>query len=458
MESKPMMKHSTGQILILTALTLVVLLGLSALTIDLGMAYAVQAKLNSAVDAASLAAGKAVKIGADDATRRLNATNAANSFFSANFPTGIRSTTASAFSVDSITSANGTWTIKVSASTTAPTFFSSIFNLPIRVGASAEATVKTLDLMLVLDCSGSLGSDFSALQDAAVNFINGFQEGVGGDRIGVVTFASGAVLNDPINKDANRGFVKSTLVNHINAASMGGATNAEEAMRIAKAELDAIPADLRSTLRAIVFFSDGAPNIVSGRFKLKNPVGVTANPVGLYSVWDGRTDGPHMYFPISERSGTDGTFAVNNITRVTNLPVTDYTGTVMLASFNGTRTLTVLGTDRVYRWANTWCDLNKAARNMVENIADAARGGAGNAAITIYSIGLGDRLQSNEVTNCAYGTSEYGENIMKRLANTTDSDMYQAAQPTGIYVWAANATQLNSAFQRVRSAVLRLSM
>jgi hypothetical protein len=47
---------------------------------------------------------------------------------------------------------------------------------------------------------------------------------------------------------------------------------------------------------------------------------------------------------------------------------------------------------------------------------------------------------------------------MKRLANTTDSDMYQAAQPTGIYVWAANATQLNSAFQRVRSAVLRLSM
>jgi len=40
--------------------------------------------------AASLAAGKAVKMGADDATRRLNATSAADSFFAANFPTGIR--------------------------------------------------------------------------------------------------------------------------------------------------------------------------------------------------------------------------------------------------------------------------------------------------------------------------------------------------------------------------------
>ena len=250
------------------------------------MAYAVKAKLNSAVDAASLAGGKAVKMGADDSSRRANATAAANSFFAANFPTGIRSTTATSFSVNSITNVNGTWTIRVSASTTAPTFFSSIFRLPIRVGASAEATVKTLDMMLVLDCSGSLGSDFAALRTAAINFINGFQEGNGGDRIGLVTFASGAVLSEAINKNANRGFSKSNVIADLNAASMGGATNAEEAMRIAKAELDAIPSALRSTLRAIVFFSDGAPNIVSANFKLKNPAGVTANPVGLYSVVD----------------------------------------------------------------------------------------------------------------------------------------------------------------------------
>ncbi|HOG28723.1 MAG TPA: vWA domain-containing protein, partial [Vicinamibacterales bacterium] len=274
MASIPTLKRSGGQVLIMTALTLVVLLALSALTIDLGMAYAVKAKLNSAVDAASLAAGKAVKIGADDATRRANARAAANSFFAANFPTGIRSTSGTTFSVDSITNVEGTWTVRVSASTVAPTFFSRLFfMLPIRVGASAEATVKTLDMMLVLDCSGSLGSDFPALRDAAKNFINGFQDGPGGDRVGLVTFASGAVLSEAINKDANRGFSKSSVIADLNATSMGGATNAEEAMRIAKAELDAIPVALRSTLRAIVFFSDGAPNIVSGKFKLKNPAG-----------------------------------------------------------------------------------------------------------------------------------------------------------------------------------------
>jgi len=457
MKLRPMLKRSEGQILILTVLTIIVVLGLSALTIDLGMAYAVKAKLNSAVDAASLAAGKAVKIGADDASRRQNATNAANSFFAANFPTGIRGTTSSAFSVDSITSVDGSWIIRVSASATAPTFFSSIFNRPIRVGASAEATVKTLDMMLVLDCSGSLGSDFPDLQAAAVNFINGFQGGAGGDRIGLVTFASGAVLDDPINKNATRGFTKSTLVNHINATYSSGATNAEEAMRIAKAELDAIPAVLRSTLRAIVFFSDGAPNIVSARFKTSSGTIVptcTTPPCGcgLYSVTDGGPR-PTDCYPVNQRSGSRTAYVVPALQ---NLPILDYTGTVPLAGY--ARALTpAIPADRLFPWGNSWCNLNKASRDMLENLAHAARVAPGNAAITIYTIGLGARLRSNEVTNCGYGSFEYGENILKRLANTMDSDMYEAGQPSGIYVWAADATQLNSAFQRVRSAVLRLS-
>ena len=94
---------------------------------------------------------------------------------------------------------------------------------------------------------------------------------------------------------------------------------------------------------------------------------------------------------------------------------------------------------------------------MVENLANAARGGAGNAAVTIYSIGLGDMLNENEVTTCAYGTSEYGANILQRLANTTGADRYNAAQPAGTYVYAADSSQLNSAFQKIRSIILRLS-
>jgi Flp pilus assembly protein TadG len=462
MKSRPTIEHPRGQILILTALSLFMLIGLAALTIDLGMAYAVKAKLNSAVDAASLAAGKAVKIGTSDATRRQNATNAANTFFAANFPTGVRSTTGTSFSVNNITFVDGTWTINVSASTTAPTFFGSIFNSPIIVGASAQATVKTLDMMLVLDCSGSLGSDFPALKSAAVNFLSGFQEGAGGDRIGLVTFASGAVLNDAINKNFTRGFVKSTLASHINAiATAEGATNAEEAMRIAKSELDAIPANIRSTLRAIVFFSDGAPNIVSGTFKLRDSAGhASISPaVGLYSVeWSGAPS-PYLYFPISQRAGAQAEYTYTSggqtWSRVTKLPLNDYTGTVALAGRRGLTPASPVEAD--YPYANSWCNLNKASRNMVETLANAARGETGTTAITVYTIGLGSMLRSNEVTNCAYGSSEYGENILKRLANTTDVDTYDASQPTGLYVYASSASQLNAAFQRIRSAVLRLS-
>ena len=173
---------------------------------------------------------------------------------------------------------------------------------------------------------------------------------------------------------------------------MGGATNAEEAMRIAKKELDDIPSNFRSTLRAIVFFSDGAPNIVSANFTLKNPAGVTADPVGLYSVQTGGYDAPYWWFTINQRNGTDGNLLYNGTSRVTHLPTTDYTGTVTLESFNNARTLSASGSNPLYPWANGWCNLNMAARNMVENIANAARGGSGNAAVTVYAIGLGARL------------------------------------------------------------------
>ena len=410
---KSLAKRSEGQVLVLTAFALLLLIALCALAIDLGMAYAVKAKLNSAVDAAALEAGRSVKSGADDATRIQNATQAATSFFAANYPTGFLGTTNRVLSIDNIQNNAGTWTIDISGSAVAPVFFSGIFNRPVTVYATAEATVKTLDMMVVLDCSASLNTPsgtFSALQRAAVNFVSGFQEGAGGDRIGLVTFASGAVLNDPINKDANRGYTESNLVAHINAASASGATNTEEAMRIAKEELDDIPQDIRSTLRVIVIFSDGAPNIVSGQFPLSTggtlPSAVGTG-VGLLSYQTAATCGtsaPADYYVLTQRSAQVqcSTTTINHTTvsAIASLPATDYTGTVNLASFNNARAL------QGNPFTNTFCNANMAARNMVENVANAARGGAGNAALTIYSIGLGANLNSNEITNCAYGSSE----------------------------------------------------
>ncbi len=204
-----------GQIIVLVAISLIII-ALAALAIDVGIAYSIKAKLNAAVDGAALAAGRGVKQGASDGMRIANAQNAAVKFFNANYPTGyMGSTLSSGPTTTAVHNVDGSWTITVSARAIPPLFFARAVGWGnTNVRALAETTVRDLDMILVLDTSGSLNTPsgtFATLKTAAVNFINRFQEGDGGDRIGLVTFASGAVLNVAINKDATRGFNKQPL-------------------------------------------------------------------------------------------------------------------------------------------------------------------------------------------------------------------------------------------------------
>ena len=122
-------------------------------------------------------------------------------------------------------------------------------------------------------------------------------------------------------------------------------------------------------------------------------------------------------------------------------------GNINLASYNNRRTLS--GSP----YTNTRCNVNKAARNMTENVANMAR----NEVVKIHSIALGSAVNTLEITFCSYSSSELGSNLMKRLSNTQDSDAYNAAQPTGLYVWAENAADLDNAFTSIASEILRLS-
>ena len=86
-------------------------------------------------------------------------------------------------------------------------------------------------------------------------------------------------------------------------------------MRIAKKELDAIPANIRSTLRVIVFFSDGAPNIVSGQL----PAQWRVTPgVGLYSIPASSTcatDAPADSYAVAQISGSVQCYATGGHNR-----------------------------------------------------------------------------------------------------------------------------------------------
>src|SRR5450755_1727851 len=104
-----------------------IIIPMSGLAIDVGILYAVRAKLQSSVDGAALAAARALVLGSSISSQELTAKQNAVNWFNANFPTGTWATTGTAMTtadviIDDITVPNLA-KIQVSASTTVPTWF-----------------------------------------------------------------------------------------------------------------------------------------------------------------------------------------------------------------------------------------------------------------------------------------------------------------------------------------------
>lgn len=466
--------HCRGSIAIVTAFSLIVLIGMVGLAIDLGRGYGVKAKLNAAVDAAAIAAARALVVGASDAERIANAQAAAQRFFYGNFPPDYLGATPTEPNTTAVHDSAGFWTVTVSASANMPTTFLRVIgkdNVP--VAAMGQTVRRDIDLVLVLDTTGSLGppwSDpdtFDKVKAAAISFISKFAEGPGGDRVGLVTFAYGAVVDVPINKDASRGFNKTGVINAIKALTNVGGTASAEGMRRGFNELNAVPVDLRSSLRVIVFFSDGAPNGVPATFTRSAGAftgDIYAGPLGVDTgdpaYWSARADDAYRW---DQRNTSLGTYSDIPSLPQTSGPTLTLTGIgdIHLASDN-------IPPIRSLDYTNTRCNANRAARNMLENIANTSRGQN----IVVFSIGLGSMLNQLEVIGCNYtpapplppGTCpdpavcpECGCSIMKRVANTSDSDTRNDTQPIGRFIYAANASELDSAFSVIASEILRLA-
>jgi Flp pilus assembly protein TadG len=442
---------SKGQTLVLVALLLALLLAFAGLAVDVGMAYGVKAKLNAAVDAAAIAAGRVVSQGETEVKKQ------AVYFFNANYPSGLLGTTVKDNDITATAAQNladGAWTITVSAKANVPTNFAKVVGFPeFTVAATATSTVRTLDLMLVLDSSASLDEAHSPgtpdlLRSAAINFISNFD--AASVRIGLVHFASGVLTDAPLaqTRGANGKYYDQQALNRIiRNIKFIGATTTEEAMREAKAQLDLIPAASQHSLRAIVLFTDGAPNGIAGNFD-----GAPTKPAVLYSL-----EGSRYIYHLGDQSNLfPGSYGIT-------IPEnTDYTGTVNLKSDLNPQTRGLeLESGRI---KNSECNTNRAARNMLENVANAARSehqdkdGNTVTPIHIFTIGLGTAMVTQEVAGC-YGTDskELGAYILRRVANIPGVDTYSSSQPTGLYVYARNASDLQNAFDQVANVILHLS-
>jgi hypothetical protein len=137
----------------------------------------------------------------------------------------------------------------------------------------------------------------------------------------------------------------------------------------------------------------------------------------------------------------------------TAFPLVTNTLTVNGVAQSTKRPMRHLGLYNAGRYPAEVFNVNNAARNLVEIIADQARSDAGgDYQIRIYTIGMG------ELVTYLLGTiPEPSSDILKRMANDPSSPDHNPAQLDGKFFYAQTAADVSAAFQGIQNQILRLS-
>jgi Flp pilus assembly protein TadG len=478
--------HDRGYALTYMAFFITVLLLFSGLAVDAGRAYVVKAQLTKAVDGAALGAARNLNSGSPQ--------QEAERIFKANFPPGFLGTSEVTDPTDNpdfynlhTDTTTGVNTITVTASATLPTTFMRLANFDdVTVSSSGEATRRMVDLSLVLDVSSSIGSKWGAVRDAARVFIGGFDGA--SDRLSLTTFGNGATVVRQM--PSSRGFDKNDLINAVPQSLPGGSTNMVEGLYRGWDELRSVPAGQQSGLRVIVLFTDGASNGVPGIYPYPpaapTPTSLTTSKtlrtydfpknspdpdnqtwnspqiVGLFDSGSGAQNPSH--------NKTVSWNSTETILQIPNLPATSFHGHHRSSGIPTTfplmsNEITVNGySQSAVRGLRDWNpaaerypaqvhNINNAARNLVEIIANAARNDDdGDYQIRIFTIGMG------ELVRYMLGTMpEKPEDILMRMANDIRSPDFNDDQLEGRYYFALTGADVGPAFQALQSQIVRLS-
>jgi len=462
-----------GMVLVYMAGAIVVLLLFSGLAVDTGRIYIVKAQLSKALDGAALGAARNMNSG--------NPTAEAQRIFNANFPAGFFGATLTSGPTVTVSTdaASGTNIVDVSASASLPTTFMRIGNFTtMNVNASAEATRRMVDLSLVVDVSSSIGSQWPTVRDASRTFIDSFD--AAHDRLALMTFSNGALVIDPM--PSGRGFNKTQVEADVPSTLPGGSTLMVEGLYHGWDELRSVPSGQQSGLRIIVLFTDGASNGVPGNYdasgiakslrtwdfpkSANDPDSQTWNQPhidGLYDTQSGSQSPAYSLIPTSWNS-------TQTVPQVPLLPLATWhtysrsTGIPTSFPLQST-TLLVNGMPQNVRRglrnqdattgrypADVW-NINNSARNVLEEIADAARNDAGgDYQIRIFTIGM-----SYLVEDMLGTMPEMPEDILKRVANDKTSPDYNSNQLEGKYYYAPTAADVAPAYESIQNEIIRLS-
>jgi Flp pilus assembly protein TadG len=464
-----------GVALVYATFILTGLMLFSGLAVDTGRAYVVKAQLSKSVDGAALGAARMLNTG--------NPRAEAARIFKANFPSGYLGTEASDptaspdfFKIE--TTESGLNIVTISASATLPTTFMRVANVDfVTVRSSGEATRRMVDLSLVLDVSSSIGFRWPAVRDAARSFINAFDPV--SDRIALVTYSNGAKVLSQM--PAGRGFDKNALMAKVPNTLPGGSTNMVEGLYRGWDELRSVSPGEQSGLRVIVLFTDGASNSVPGFHdggvakglrtydfpkNSPDPDNQTWNNPQITGLYDTETGNASPSYSVTVAHWNDTT----TLNQVKWLPTssahTHHRSSGIPTSFplqsssleiNGATQTSVRGLRDQHPITGLYpaqvFNINNAARNLVEIIANEARSDDdGEYRIRIYTIGMGELVRYNLGT-----IPETSESILKRLANDKTSPDFNDTQLEGKYYFAATEGDVAGAFDALQNLIIRLS-
>ena len=469
---------------------LTIIIPMVGLVIDVGIMYAIRSRLASACDAAALAAARSLAVGVTLADQEASARGRAEAFFNANFPTGTFESAAKHITVQIDESVAQTRTVTVTGTAEAPVYFMQILGVPrTTVGASGAASRRDVNVILVLDRSGSLATANACddLESAATAFTGLFANQR--DRMGMISYGGAYRLDYAMTKAFKQSPSLAAQIDLLHPGGCNGWTGSAQALWKGYEQLVAI--NEPGALNAIVFFTDGQPNTVTATFNVKtlataessnksrcydwgNNVSYTSgswNPLnqqyvgfiaggtwvdGLYlpnapamPVTEERTfvTIPQGYSGSAKSSSSDCRYRSDSTAVIYDIPYypnADLYGNSMF----GYKSVSTYSSGHPYagKIKITASNIENAAVNAVDSAAQRIRAKTlnSNIAVTVYAVGLGGA-----------GAAEH--EILKRIANTKDSSAFDSSSPEGLYLFAPSPAQLSLAFSKIGSEILRLS-
>ena len=258
-----------------------IIIPMLGLAIDVGFLYAVRSKMQAAVDGAALAAARALSIGQSLDSQKASAKSNAVTWFNANFPSnyfGVASvsmdTSDSHVNVYTDTTNTQLRHVQVTAQAVVNTIFMRWFGKnSVTVGASGNASRRTVVAMLVLDRSGSMCQPNSGSCDEnnstlpcaslvkASKLFTG-QFAATSDYIGMLSFADNVYIHSLPTTDfqTKLGYTNSSGTGNgeLDTLTCFGKTGTAQAISMAYQAIEQV--NLPGALNVIVLETDGMPN------------------------------------------------------------------------------------------------------------------------------------------------------------------------------------------------------